>query len=322
MALSNGWPDLSRVDLQQTTEALHLWSQVVGKIRLSFTPWVNHSWHVPLYVSARGLTSGLIPAGLRGFDMEFDFIADVLIIRDTCGQERRVALEQQSVATFYANTLKALKGLEIEVRLNPMPCELPQAVPLDSDVAVRLYNGETARAWWHALVQTQRVFQIFRTRFVGKCSPIHMFWGSFDLAVTRFSGRKAPAHPGGVPHVPDAVSRDAYDQEVSSAGFWPGGGNIKSPSYYSYAYPAPKGFAQVRVEPGAAGYDAELGEFLMPYEAVRSSSDPDTTLLAFLQSTYDAAANLAHWDRLFLERPTGPVGHPPDTAYLTSTSRE
>jgi hypothetical protein len=311
MALSNGWPDLSRFELQPTTEALHLWSQVVGKIRLSFTPWINHSWHVPLYVSARGLSTGLIPVGSRGFDMEFDFFADVLIIRETDGQEKHVALTQQSVAAFYANTVEALNGLDIHARLNPIPCELPQAVQFDSDVAVRLYESEAARAWWYALVQTHRVFQIFRTRFVGKCSPIHMFWGSFDLAVTRFSGRKAPPHPGGVAHVPDAVSRDAYDQEVSSAGFWPGGGNIKSPSYYSYAYPAPNGFAQARVQPGAASYDGELGEFLMPYEAVRTSADPDTTLLSFLQSTYEAAAILAHWDRLFLERPTGPIGYPP-----------
>jgi hypothetical protein len=311
MAMSNGWPDLSQLDLQPTTEALHLWSQVVGKIRLSLTPWTNHSWHVPLYVSARGLSTGLIPAGPRAFDMEFDLTADALIIRDTGGREKHVALAKQSVAIFYANAVMALNDFGIDVHLDPMPCELPEAVPFHSDDVVRAYDGKTARTYWHALVQTHRVFQIFRTRFVGKCSPIHMFWGSFDLAVTRFSGRKAPPHPGGVPHMPDAVARDAYNQEVSSAGFWPGSRSIKTPSYYSYAYPAPKEIAEVRVQPDAAGYNVELGEFLMPYNAVRTSPDPDATLLTFLQSTYEAAANLAHWDRLFLEGPTGPIGRPP-----------
>jgi hypothetical protein len=310
--MSDAWPDLSQRDLWPTTEALHLWSQVVGKIRLSRTPWTNHSWHVPLYVSARGLSTGLIPNGAQAFDIEFDLIGDRLIIRDTGGQQKHVALTKQSVAAFYASTLQALAALGIDVRLDPMPCELPQAVPFQCDDVVRAYDGETARAYWRALVQTQRVFHIFRTRFVGKCSPIHMFWGGFDLAVTRFSGRAAPPHPGGMPHVRDAVARDAYNQEVSSAGFWPGGGAVTAPSYYSYAYPAPKGFADARVEPDAAGYDAGLGEFLMPYEAVRTATDPDATLLAFLQSTYEAAANLAHWNRKFLERPTGPIGCPPD----------
>jgi hypothetical protein len=311
MAVSNGWPDLSQLDLQPTAETFHIWSQVVGKIRLSRTPWTNHSWHVPLYVSANGLTSGLIPAGPRAFEIEFDLIGDALIIRDTDGLQKQLALTRQSVATFYANTIQALKDLGIDVHIDPMPCELPDAVSFHNDHVVRTYEAGTARAFWRALVQTHRVFQIFRTRFVGKCSPIHMFWGSFDLAVTRFSGRKAPPHPGGMPHMPDAVARDAYSQEVSSAGFWPGSGSVKTPSYYSYAYPAPKGFAQARAQPDAAGYDAGLGEFLLPYEAVRTSVDPDGTLLAFLQSTYEAAANLAHWDRQFLEGPTGPIGHPP-----------
>ena len=307
----NGWPDLSQLDLQPTTEALHLWSQVVGKIRLSLTPWINHSWHVPLYVSARGLTTGLIPSDPCAFEIEFDLISDALIIRDTNGQEKHVALTQQSVATFYTQTVRALSNLGINVHIDPMPCELPEAVPFHSDDVVRAYEEETARTYWRALVQTHRVFQIFRTRFVGKCSPIHMFWGSFDLAVTRFSGRKAPPHPGGMPHVSDAVARDAYSQEVSSAGFWPGSGTVTTPSYYSYTYPVPNGFAEVRAQPDAARYDADMGEFLMPYDAVRKSADPDATLLSFLQSTYEAAANLAHWDRQFLEGPTGPTGHPP-----------
>jgi hypothetical protein len=243
--------------------------------------------------------------------MEFDLIGDTLIIRDINGQEKRVALAPQSVANFYANVMQALSDLGITVRLDPVPCELPGAVPFPSDDVVRAYDAETARSYWRALVQTHRVFQIFRTRFLGKCSPIHIFWGSFDLAVTRFSGREAPPHPGGAPHMPDAVMRDAYNQEVSSAGFWPGGGIVEGPSYYSYAYPVPERFGAARVRPDAAGFNTEMGEFLMPYEAVRSSTDPDSTLLTFLQSTYEAAANLAHWDRQFLEGPTGPIGHPP-----------
>ncbi|HMH65248.1 MAG TPA: DUF5996 family protein [Rhizomicrobium sp.] len=311
MAMSDEWPDLSRYDLQPTIAALHLWSQVVGKIRLSLTPWTNHSWHVPLYVSARGLSTGLIPAGARAFEIEFNLFDDVLVLRDSAGQEQRVALAPQSVAAFYAGTMSALGALGIDVHIDPMPCELPEAIPFHSDEVIRAYDGETARAYWRALVQTHNVFQIFRTRFVGKCSPIHLFWGSFDLAITRFSGRKAPPHPGGAPHMPDAVARDAYNQEVSSAGFWPGSGIIKAPSYYSYAYPAPKGFAEERVQPAAASFNVEMGEFLLPYEAVRTSADPDSTLLMFLQSTYEAAANLAKWDRAFLEGPTGPIGHPP-----------
>ena len=275
------------------------------------TPWVNHSWHVPLYVSASGLSTGLIPAGSRSFEIEFDILNDALTIRDTEGQGRRVVLEPQSVATFYVNTMRALSDLGLEIQLNPMPCELPEAVPFNSDEVVRAYDGDTARTYWRALVQTHRVFQLFRTRFIGKCSPIHLFWGSFDLAVTRFSGRTAPRHPGGVPHLPDAVAREAYNHEVSSAGFWPGSGTVKGPCFYSYAYPTPIGFGDTVVQPAEAHFDVELGEFLLPYEAIRNSSDADSLLLSFLQSTYEAAANLARWDRKFLEGPTGRIGRPP-----------
>lgn len=305
------WPDLSQLDLGPTTQALHLWSQIVGKVRLSFTPWINHSWHVPFYVSARGLTTGLIPAGPRSFEMAFDFIQDVLIIHDTDGREEQIALKPQSVAQFYAAVSVALESLDIEARIDCMPCEIADAIPFHHDTVVRAYDAEVAQHFWQALVQSHRVFQIFRSRFVGKCSPIHLFWGSFDLAVTRFSGRKAPAHPGGVPNLPDAVAREAYNQEVSSAGFWPGGNGVDGPHYYSYAYPAPQGFAERLVPPKAARFDPGLGEFLLSYQAVRESGDPDASLLAFLQSTYEAAADLAHWDRAFLEGPTGPLGHPP-----------
>jgi hypothetical protein len=309
MSLSSDWPELSGPTLQPTTAALHLWCQVVGKVRLMLTPWINHSWHVPLYVSARGLTTGLIPAGARAFEMEFQLLEDALVLRDTDGREQRVALEPQSVATFFANITRALEALKIDVSLDSMPCELPDAVPFESDTAMRAYDGDMARTYWRALVQIHRVFQLFRTRFVGKCSPIHLFWGSFDLAVTRFSGRPAPRHPGGVPYLPDAVARDAYNQEVSSAGFWPGGD--EGPSFYSYAYPAPVGFDAARLRPPQARFDTALGEFLLPYAAIRASADPDTALLDFLQTSYEAAANLAHWDREFLEGPTGPVGCPP-----------
>jgi hypothetical protein len=306
------WPNLSSLDLQPTLETLHLWSQIVGKVRLMMTPWLNHSWHVPLYVSARGLTTGLIAHTACSIEMECDLLADVLVIRDTHGGAWCVALKPQSVADVYASVMRILGSLHIDVQIDPMPCELPGATLFHDDTALRVYDGDVARTYLHALVQVQRVFHIFRTRFIGKCSPIHLFWGSFDLAVTRFSGRKAPPHPGGMPHVSDAVARDAYSHEVSSAGFWPGGGPIKGPCFYSYAYPAPPGFGDMPVQPPSADFDAQLGEFLLPYEAVRTSADPDAALLDFLQSTYEAAASLAKWDRANLERQTGPIGRPPD----------
>jgi hypothetical protein len=312
--IADAWPDLSSRTLQPTIEALHLWSQVVGKIRLMMTPWMNHSWHVPLYVSSRGLSTGLIPAGQRSFEIEFDLPGDALTIDTTDGQQRHVPLRPRTVASFYAETMQAMGDLGLEVSIDVMPCELPGAVPFPDDHVERVYDADAARAYWRALVQTERVFQLFRSCFVGKCSPIHLFWGSFDLAVTRFSGRAAPAHPGGAPHLPDSVARDAYSQEVSSAGFWPGGGSVTTPSFYSYAYPTLPGFADVRVEPPQARFDIGMGEFLLPYDVVRSSNDPDGTLLSFLHSTYEAAANLGQWDRDRLEGPIGPYGRPPANA--------
>jgi hypothetical protein len=306
------WPDLSVIDLTPTTEALHFWSQIVGKIRLMMTPWLNHSWHVPLYVTSRGLTTGLIPHPDCCIEIEFDLMSDFIIVRDANGEEWCVELKSQSVADVYASMMTILGNLKIDVQIDPMPCELPGATLFHDDNVMRTYDGEVARKYLRALVQTQRVFHIFRTRFIGKCSPIHLFWGSFDLAVTRFSGRKAPPHPGGMPHVSDAVARDAYSHEVSSAGFWPGGGSIKGPCFYSYTYPTPPGFAEARLSPTAARFDIQLGEFLLPYEAVIASSDPDAALLDFLQTTYEAAASLGHWERSELERQTGPIGRPPD----------
>jgi hypothetical protein len=309
-----GWPDLALPDLKPTIEALHLWSQVIGKIRLATTPWTNHSWHVTLCLSARGLSSGLIVVGDRAFTLELDLLADELTISDSNGQKAFVPLCAQSVATFYEATMASLRSLGIDVRIDPMPCEIATAVRFDADHEMRHYVAAAARAYWRALIQAQRVFQLFRTRFVGKCSPIHFFWGSFDLAVSRFSGRPAPRHSGGAPHMPDSVTRDAYSREVSSAGFWPGSEHISAPCFYSYAYPTPNGFAETPVLPASAFFDTGFGEFLLYYDAVRSSDNPDETLLAFLQSTYEAAANLAQWNRELLEGPPGPLGHPPEDA--------
>jgi hypothetical protein len=309
-SLRHAWPNLARLDLLPTTDALHLWSQVVGKVRLMLTPWINHSWHVTLYLSARGFTTGLLHTGTRAFEMQFDLLEGVLRIDVTDGQTRRVLLGAQSVATFYAATMRALEELELAVEIDPMPCEIPGAIAFTDDHALRPYDSETARAYWRAMLQVHRVMQLFRSRFVGKCSPIHLFWGSFDLAVTRFSGRDAPPHPGGAPHMPNAVAREAYSQEVSSAGFWPGGG--RGSSFYSYAYPMPPGFSAAKVEPAAAQFDAQLGEYILSYEAVQASADPEGDLLRFLQTTYEAAADLAHWERARLERPQGFFGRPPD----------
>ena len=308
-ASNNPWPDLAAFDLRPTTDALHLWSQVVGKVRLMLTPWINHSWQATFYLSVRGLTTGPIYAGGRAFEIEFDLLSNVLRIETAEGEAKRVNLEAESVAAFYQATMSALAELGLTVNVHPMPCEIQDAVAFHEDHARRVYDPDAARAYWRAMLQVQRVFLLFRSRFSGKCSPIHLFWGSFDLAVTRFSGRDAPPHPGGMPHVPDAVAREAYCREVSSAGFWPG---IDHPAFYSYAYPAPDGFNLAKVEPAAATFDTQLGEFLLPYEAVRASADPDAALLAFLQSTYEAAANLAGWQRTHLERSQGRLGQLPE----------
>src|SRR3569832_186728 len=295
---NNPWPDLAALDLRPTTDALHLWSQVVGKVRLMLTPWINHSWQATFYLSGRGFTTGSIYKDRRAFEIEFDLLSDLLRIDTEAGETRCVKLEAQSVAAFCEATMAALTERGLAVDIHQMPCEIPDAVAFNEDHAQRAYDPVAARAYWRAMLQVQRVFLLFRSRFIGKCSPIHLFWGSFALAVTRFSGRDAPPHPGGMPHVPNAVAREAYSREVSSAGFWPG---IDRPAFYSYAYPAPVCFNVAKVEPEATTFDTRLGEFLLPYEAVRSSADPDTALLAFLQSTYEAAADLAHWERSSME---------------------
>jgi hypothetical protein len=295
------WPELPYPAWQDTCSTLHLWTQVVGKIRLALTPWLNHSWHVPLYVSARGLTTSPIPYGPRAFEIEFDFLAHALVITVSDGQTRRQPLRPQSVAAFHADTMRLLRELGIEVTINELPCEIAGAVPFSRDRAHAAYDAEYAQRFWRVLLQSDRIFKQFRTGFLGKSSPVHFFWGSFDLAVTRFSGRTAPAFAGQVPGLAVAVMREAYSHEVSSAGFWPGGNGIDYPSYYSYAYPTPAAFREQPVQPAAAGFSEALGEFLLPYEAVRTAADPNAALLAFLQSTYEAAARTAQWDRAALE---------------------
>jgi hypothetical protein len=306
----NAWPALAYERLAPTAETLQLWSQIVGKIRLARTPWLNHSWHVTLGVSARGLSTPLIPNGATALQLEFDLLEDALTLRTTDGGERRVALAAGPVADFYAEVLDALGSLGATTRIVGVPNELAEAVPFAADHAPRPYEPDIARDLWRALVQMERVFGRFRTRFLGKCSPIHFFWGGADLALTRFSGRPAPLHPGGVPHLPDAVTREAYSHEVSSAGFWAGDARAPEPSFYSYAYPTPAGFAEAAVAPAGARFDAALGEFVLPYRLVREAEDPDEALLAFLQTTYEAAADLGAWDRAALECPEGEIGRP------------
>jgi hypothetical protein len=296
------WPALPLDEWKDTYATLHMWTQVAGKVRFALSPWVNHSWHVTLYVTSRGLTTSPIPYGERTFEIKFDFIDHRLVVETSGGDVKHVELRPRSVADFYGEVMSSLRGLGMYINIHTLPNEVTDPVPFEKDVEHKSYDPEYANRFWRILVQTDRVFKEFRAKFIGKCSPVHFFWGSFDMAVTRFSGRTAPTHPGGVPHLPDVVAREAYSHEVSSCGFWPGGGPIPYPVYYSYAYPAPGGFNDARVRPSAAFYSADLGEFLLPYDEVRSAKKPDTVLLDFLQSTYVAAADLARWDRPALER--------------------
>jgi hypothetical protein len=286
-------------------------TQVVGKVAVARSPWLNHSWHLTLRLSARGLATPLIPAGPVSLQLEFDFIDHALVLRCTDGGERRIALAPGTVAGFYAETMDALAGIGAPTRIVDRPNELADPCPFPEDHERRAYEPDIARDFWRALVRIEGVFARFRTRFIGKNSPIHFFWGSADLAVTRFSGRRAPPHPGGIPNLPDIVTREAYSHEVSSAGFWAGDDRTPEPSFYAYAYPTPAGFGDAPVSPAGARFDPALGEFILPYERVRTAADPDATLLAFLQSTYETAANLAAWDRAALEREEGPLGRPP-----------
>ena len=295
------WPALPYPEWKHTFETLRLWLQIVGKIRLVQSPWVNHQWHVTLYVTARGLTTSPIPHGSRIFDIELDFIDHRLVIRSSDGGRRGCALQAQPVSDFYKKIFSLLDELGLPVRINRKPNELAEAIRFDEDQVHRTYDAEYANRFWRALVQADRVFKAFRGRFSGKCSPVHFFWGSGDLAVTRFSGRRAPLHPGGAPNMPDPLLREAYSHECSSCGFWPGGDNVPYPFFFSYAYPVPPGFAEAKMRPAAGSYDPALAEFVLRYDAVRESRDPDATLLEFLQTTYEAAADLGGWDRAALE---------------------
>jgi hypothetical protein len=301
MTRDDEWPSLPLAEWRDTCATLHRWTQVIGKIRLAQAPLINHWWQVPLYVTSRGLTTSPIPHGARTFQIDFDFIAHRLLIATSDGVSENLALQPRTVAEFYAEVMQRLSALGLDTRIWTMPVEIPDPIAFENDRVHGAYDPEYAHRFWRVLVQTDRVFTAFRARFIGKASPVHFFWGSFDLAVTRFSGRRAPPHPG-APGVADRVTREAYSHEVSSCGFWPGGAGLEQPIFYSYAYAAPAGFKDAPVRPNAAYYAPEFGEFVLPYNAVRQASAPDETLLDFLQSTYEAAADLAHWDRAALER--------------------
>jgi hypothetical protein len=295
---NNPWPELTIADWSDTRDTLHLWTQIVGKIRLGLEPMLNHWWQVTLYVSARGLTTGLMPTDGRGLDIEFDFTDHLLRLRTSDGGSAQVALVPQTTAAFYAGVRAALDEVGVSVPIYPHPAEVAEAIPFDQDEVHRSYDAEAAHRFWLALVQADRVMHRFRAGFIGKASPVHLFWGAPDLAVTRFSGRRAPKHPGGVPNCPDWVQELAYSHEVHSCGFWPGG---EEGLFYAYAYPQPEGFAEWPIAPEAAYYDLAMGEFILPYGAVRQATNPDMLLMQFFESSYEAAANLGHWDRANLE---------------------
>lgn len=299
------WPELPYAAWRDTLQAVHLWTQVVGKVRLALTPWVNHSWHVPFYVTARGIGTSPIPHGSESFEVDFDFIGHRLLARTSKGDEASFALAPQSVADFYERVFASLKGLGIDVAIDDMPSEMTGVPRYSQDHDHASYDAEAVHRFWRALVQADRILKLFRSGFLGKASPVHFFWGSFDLAVTRFSGRRAPQHPG-APNIADQVTREAYSHEVSSCGFWPGGPGMEQPIFYSYAYPPPAGFAEAPVRPAAAFFSRDLGEFILPYDAVRQNPNPEEALLDFVQTTYEAAAGLAHWDRAALERAAPP----------------
>jgi hypothetical protein len=298
------WPSLALAEWQDTCATLHLWTQVVGKVRLALAPMINHWWQVPLYVTARGLTTSPIPYRSRIFQVDFDFIDHQLVILCGDGREGRLALAPRSVAEFHREVMAQLAALDISVKIWTMPVEIPDAIPFEQDRSHAAYDPDAVNRFWRILVQCDRVFREFRSRFLGKVSPVHFFWGSFDLAVTRFSGRRAPDHPGTAPNLANWVMREAYSHEVSSCGFWPGGGSQPA-AFYAYAYPQPAGFAEAVVRPAGASWRRELGEFVLPYDVVQRDTAPDARLLDFLESTYAVAADLAHWDRQALERRAG-----------------
>ena len=298
----DAWPELNWPEWYETAETLHRWTQIVGKVRLALALMINHWWQVPLYVTSRGLTTSPIPYGTETFDVTFDFIDHGLLIETCNGARERVALKPMSVADFYSEFMTRLSRLGIDVRIWTMPCEIPDAVPFEEDHEHAAYDAVYAQRFWRVLLRTHRVFNGFNSQFLGKVSPVHFFWGSFDLAVTRFSGRPAPPHPGVAPHTANWVMREAYSHEVSSCGFWPGNGGYGRAAFYSYAYPEPPNFSSAPLRTPGAFYDRQLCEFVLPYDTVRHGTDPDRLLMGFLQDTYAAAADGAAWDRATLER--------------------
>jgi len=292
------WPALPYYSWKNTCSTLHMWTQIVGKVRMRLTPLLNHWWNVPLYVTARGLSTSRIPYGDRAFELRFDFVTHQLVLETSDGLVKALELEPRPVADFYAEFMAMLRSAGIDVKIWRMPVEVPYPIPFDQDRAHASYDREAVGKFWRILLSVDTVFTRFRSGFIGKSSPVHFFWGSFDLAVTRFSGRRAPERPGA-----DPVTREAYSHEVSSVGFWPGGSGISDAAFYSYAAPEPRGFREARVRPERARYDTQLNEFILMYEDVRATASPSATLLEFCQSTYEAAAELGNWDRSALERP-------------------
>jgi hypothetical protein len=303
MTPDRAWPELPLAEWQDTYATLHMWTQIVGKTRLALAPMENHWWQVALYVTPRGLTTSAVPCGKRIFAVDFDFVEHKLWVRVSDGATRGLALVARSVADFYREYMAVLRELGLEVALMASPVEVQTAIPFAEDREHAAYDPDAAWRCWQILLHTDRVLKRFRSRFLGKASPVHFFWGAFDLAATRFSGRRAPRHGGGVPNCPDYVMVEAYSHECSSCGFWPGAGAIAEPAFYAYAYPEPAGYADHAVRPDAAYYHREMREFVLPYDAIRRASAPDELLLEFAQSTYDAAADCAHWDRAALDRP-------------------
>lgn len=295
------WPRLSYKDWRETCHTLHRWLQIVGKIRLTKAAWMNHSWHSTLYLTSTGLTTSPIPDGNRTFSIDFDFVRHELYLATSDGAFRRMGLQNESVASFYKRLGDMLTALRIHTHFTPWPSELGDRTRFGEDGIHCTYHADYAFRFWQALVQSDRVFKMFRSPFIGKCSPVHFFWGSLDLAVTRFSGRRAPLHPGGIPNLPDHIVQEAYSHEVSSCGFWPGNDMVPYPAFYSYTYPQPPGFENARIAPGSAFYHQKLREYILPYEDVRLAKNPDNMLLSFLNSTYQAAADLGKWDRANVE---------------------
>ncbi|GHA74099.1 DUF5996 family protein [Pontibacter akesuensis] len=299
------WPELNYSEAKETYQTIHLWSQIVGKIKLGLLPWINHSWHVALLLTPHGLTTGDLPAPGKHFQIDLDFIHHQLRVQTSQGEKREINLASLSVAACYTELLALLKALDIEVTIYPIPSEMKDPTPFPEDEQHATYNPTHATNLHTAMLSASKVFTQFRSEFSGKCSPVHFFWGSYDLAVTRFSGREAPPHPGGIPNLPDWVAREAYSQEVSSCGFWPGSEALPFAAFYSYMYPEPEGFKQASIKPEAGYYTTDLGEFILPYAAVRQAENPEELLLEFLHSTYTVGADLANWDRARLELQLG-----------------